>query len=97
MGVTQHRHSVATIRELANVMLLRGHVGRALDNGVRPEEVAETITHLAFYAGWPVAISAVQETKAVFEQRGIAFSAHRIDDRAHLRMQLIASGLRRSA
>jgi len=28
MGVTQHRHSVATIRELTNVMLLRGHVGR---------------------------------------------------------------------
>ncbi|MFE1599045.1 FdhF/YdeP family oxidoreductase [Methylobacterium sp. ID0610] len=28
MGVTQHRHSVATIREIANVLLLRGHVGR---------------------------------------------------------------------
>jgi 4-carboxymuconolactone decarboxylase len=50
---------------------LRGHVGRALDNGVKPEEVAEIIAHLAFYAGWPVAISAVQETKAVFDQRGI--------------------------
>src|SRR3954464_12191748 len=32
---------------------LRGHVGRALDNGVTPGEVAETITHLAFYSGWP--------------------------------------------
>ena len=28
MGVTQHRHSVATIREIANVMFLRGHIGR---------------------------------------------------------------------
>ncbi|KQP22221.1 CbbBc protein [Methylobacterium sp. Leaf102] len=28
MGVTQHRHSVATVRELANVLFLRGHVGR---------------------------------------------------------------------
>ncbi|GJE45258.1 FdhF/YdeP family oxidoreductase [Methylobacterium soli] len=28
MGVTQHRHSVATIREMANVMFLRGHIGR---------------------------------------------------------------------
>ncbi|GLK85621.1 FdhF/YdeP family oxidoreductase [Ancylobacter defluvii] len=29
MGVTQHRHSVATVREIANLLLLRGHVGRA--------------------------------------------------------------------
>ncbi|MGV7030376.1 FdhF/YdeP family oxidoreductase [Methylobacterium symbioticum] len=28
MGVTQHKHSVATIREIANVLFLRGHVGR---------------------------------------------------------------------
>ncbi|MCJ2024155.1 FdhF/YdeP family oxidoreductase [Methylobacterium sp. J-067] len=28
MGVTQHRHSVATIREIANLLFLRGHIGR---------------------------------------------------------------------
>ncbi|MGA0533413.1 FdhF/YdeP family oxidoreductase [Hansschlegelia sp. KR7-227] len=28
MGVTQHRHSVATVREIANLLLLRGHIGR---------------------------------------------------------------------
>lgn len=32
---------------------LPGHIQRALDNGVSREEIVETITHLAFYAGWP--------------------------------------------
>lgn len=50
---------------------LPGHLRRALDNGVKPGEIAEMIAHLAFYSGWPTAISAVQETKAVFDQRGI--------------------------
>ena len=48
-----------------------GHVGRALDNGVTPSEIGEIITHLAFYSGWPNAISAVQATKEVFDKRGI--------------------------
>ena len=39
---------------------------------MKPSEIAEVIAHLAFYAGWPPAISAVQETKAVFDQRGIS-------------------------
>jgi alkylhydroperoxidase/carboxymuconolactone decarboxylase family protein YurZ len=48
-----------------------GHVGRALDNGVMPREIGEIITHLAFYSGWPNAISAVVATKEVFDKRGI--------------------------
>lgn len=48
------------------------HVGRALDNGVKPEEIGELITQLAFYSGWPNAISAVTETKKLFDERGIA-------------------------
>src|SRR5258708_3085391 len=43
----------------------------ALDNGVKPSELSEIITHLAFYAGWSNAISAVAITKDIFEQRGI--------------------------
>jgi 4-carboxymuconolactone decarboxylase len=35
------------------------HVPRAIENGVTREELAELITHLAFYAGWPRAMSAV--------------------------------------
>jgi 4-carboxymuconolactone decarboxylase len=48
-----------------------GHVTRALDNGVKPEEIGEVITQMAFYAGWPNAISAVDETKKVFQVRRI--------------------------
>ena len=47
------------------------HVRRALDNGVRPEEIGEILTHLAFYSGWPNAISAVAEVKKVFDERKI--------------------------
>ena len=50
---------------------MTGHFNRALDNGVKPGEIAGTITHLAFYAGWPRAMSAVGIAKDVFTQRGI--------------------------
>lgn len=43
----------------------------ALDNGVKPSEVSEIITHLAFYSGWANAISAVAVAKDVFAQRKI--------------------------
>jgi 4-carboxymuconolactone decarboxylase len=43
----------------------------ALDNGVKPREISELITHLAFYSGWANAISAVAITKEVFARRGI--------------------------
>ncbi|MFG1378731.1 carboxymuconolactone decarboxylase family protein [Xanthobacter autotrophicus] len=48
-----------------------GHVRRALDNGVKPGEIGELITQLAFYTGWPNAVSAVTEVKKVFDERGI--------------------------
>lgn len=47
------------------------YLGRALDSGVKPAEVSEMITHLAFYAGWGNAISAVAVAKDVFGQRKI--------------------------
>lgn len=43
----------------------------ALDNGVKPGELSEIITHLAFYSGWSDALSAVAICKDVFERRGI--------------------------
>jgi 4-carboxymuconolactone decarboxylase len=43
----------------------------ALDNGVRPGELSEVITHLAFYSGWGNAISAVAIAKDVFATRNI--------------------------
>ena len=50
---------------------LETHIGRALDNGVTKEEVAEVLTHLAFYAGWPAAMSGAEVATRVFEKRGL--------------------------
>jgi para-nitrobenzyl esterase len=44
---------------------LRSHLARARDNGVTEDEIVESITHLAFYAGWPSAITAVTVAKEV--------------------------------
>jgi len=45
------------------------HMNRAMDNGLTPEEAGEVVTHLAFYAGWPNAFSALQVVKDVIEKR----------------------------
>lgn len=47
------------------------HFNLALDNGVKPSEISEIITHLAFYSGWANAMSAVAVAKDVFGKRGI--------------------------
>jgi 4-carboxymuconolactone decarboxylase len=47
------------------------HFALALDNGVKPSELSEIITHLAFYSGWANAMSAVVVAKDIFRQRGI--------------------------
>jgi 4-carboxymuconolactone decarboxylase len=46
---------------------LRSHILRARENGVTQEEIIETITHLAFYAGWPSAVTAIGVAKEVFQ------------------------------
>jgi 4-carboxymuconolactone decarboxylase len=48
---------------------LRGHVQRALANGVTKEELGELITHVAFYAGWPSAVTAASVAKSVFDEQ----------------------------
>jgi 4-carboxymuconolactone decarboxylase len=47
------------------------YFNRALDNGVKPSEISEIITHLAFYSGWANAISAVGVAKDIFVERKI--------------------------
>lgn len=46
------------------------HLNRALDNGVTVSEIQEVITHLAFYTGWPDAMSATRVLRDVLDQRG---------------------------
>ena len=50
----------ATLAALYRPEQLRFHLRLALSNGVKKEELSELITHLAFYAGWPCAVSAAQ-------------------------------------
>lgn len=64
--------TVSALVAAGRIAQVRGHMGRALSNGVTPEELSELVTHLAFYAGWPVAISSVYELKEVFDARGIS-------------------------
>jgi 4-carboxymuconolactone decarboxylase len=60
--------TVAILTALYRTDQLRGHIRRALDNGVTKDEVSEVITHAAFYAGWPTAANAVRIAKDVFDQ-----------------------------
>ena len=47
---------------------LRSHLARARDNGMTQDELIEAITHLAFYAGWPHAMTAMSVPKEVFQK-----------------------------
>jgi 4-carboxymuconolactone decarboxylase len=48
---------------------LRSHLQRARDNGMTEQELVEAITHLAFYAGWPSAVTASTVAKEVFQKK----------------------------
>ncbi len=50
---------------------LRAHLGRGLDNGVTPDEIAEIITHVGFYAGFPNGMMAARVAEAVMTTREI--------------------------
>jgi 4-carboxymuconolactone decarboxylase len=45
------------------------HFPRAIENGVKQEELVEMITHLAFYVGWPNAMSAIAKAKELFGKK----------------------------
>ncbi|MGH6985250.1 MAG: carboxymuconolactone decarboxylase family protein [Caulobacteraceae bacterium] len=72
--LSKRDRSLITVASL--IALYRGnelafHLRRALENGVTKEELVETITHLAFYAGWPCAAAAVGIARRVFEDAGV--------------------------
>jgi 4-carboxymuconolactone decarboxylase len=60
--------TVATLVALNRTEQLRFHLELALENGVTKDEIIELITHLAFYSGWPTAMSAMLLAKDVFKQ-----------------------------
>lgn len=59
--------TVASLIALYRTDQLRGHIRRALDNGVTREEIGEVITHMAFYSGWPTAANAARVAKEVLD------------------------------
>jgi len=61
--------TVAALIALNRPDQLRSHLARARVNGVTQEELIETITHMAFYAGWPNAVSAIGVAREVFEKK----------------------------
>ena len=60
--------TVATLIAQYRINELPFHLKFALQNGVTREELVEVITHLAFYAGWPAASTAVGIARKVFAE-----------------------------
>lgn len=61
--------TVSALIASGHVAQIPYHLNRAMDNGLTRAQAAEAVTHLAFYAGWPNAFSAVPVVKGVFESR----------------------------
>jgi 4-carboxymuconolactone decarboxylase len=58
--------TVAALVALNRPEQLRHHLGRAVENGVKVEELKEVVTHLAFYSGWPCAMTAMTIAKELW-------------------------------
>lgn len=61
--------TVAALIALNRPEQLRSHLMMARENGVTQEEMVETITHLAFYCGWPNAVNAIKVAKEAFDKK----------------------------
>jgi 4-carboxymuconolactone decarboxylase len=69
-GLSKRDRSLITVAALVALYRsdqLKGHLERALANGVTKDELIELITHLAFYSGWPTAMTAASLAKDVFD------------------------------
>ncbi|WP_091469439.1 carboxymuconolactone decarboxylase family protein [Paenarthrobacter nitroguajacolicus] len=71
-GLSPRDRSLATIAGLiaaGNIDQLNWHIPCGIQNGLTETEIKETITHLAFYAGWPKAVSAMNVAKSIFNNQ----------------------------
>lgn len=64
--------TVAALIAMNRPEQLRFHLDKALDNGLKKEELIEVITHLAFYSGWPNAMTTIMTAKEQFSKRDAA-------------------------
>lgn len=61
--------TVAALVALNRPDQLRFHLKYAVENGVKKEELVEAVTHLAFYSGWPNAMTAIMVAKEIFSEK----------------------------
>lgn len=61
--------TVAALAALYRTEELRGHIRRALDNGVTADEIRGLVTQIAFYAGWPCGVNAGRVAGDVFAEK----------------------------
>jgi 4-carboxymuconolactone decarboxylase len=61
--------TVSALIASGQVAQITFHLNRAMDNGLTKPQASEVLAHLAFYAGWPNAFSAVPVVKGVFDSR----------------------------
>ena len=69
-GLSPRDRSLVTVAALVSLYRteqLTSHLQRALDNGLTKDELVQAITHLAFYAGWPNAMTAIGQLKKLTE------------------------------
>src|SRR3954462_6390729 len=64
--------TVAALVAMQRSEQLAFHLSRALDNGVTHAELAELVTHLAFYSGWPTAASAINQLRQLRQLRQLS-------------------------
>jgi 4-carboxymuconolactone decarboxylase len=72
-GLSPRDRSLITVASLVSLYRtneLPFHLNKALENGVKKDEIVELITHLAFYAGWPSAHTAVVTLQRVLDEAG---------------------------
>jgi len=60
--------TITSLIALYRVNELPFHLNKALENGITRDEIIGTITHLAFYVGWPAAMTALQIARKVFDE-----------------------------
>jgi len=63
--------TIAALIATGKTTPLAGHLGRALDNGLRPTEASGLLAHLAIYCGWPSAVAALDAYEQVFTARKV--------------------------
>ncbi len=98
-GLSRRDRSIVTLAALiarSQTVELQYYLDLALDSGVKPAEISEIITHLAFYSGWANAISAIASAKDVFKAHNIGLDQLPLTTGAQLDLDEAAEAQRAS-